>query len=80
MNADVPDVVVKGGTVDKLLHRGNPQDLAEFVFYLTNNAPCAILLNNVANDKDVKLQKFIKRLSSKGYSVHINIGEYRRNQ
>lgn len=68
-NADVPDVVINGEIVEGLLHRGNPQDLAELIFSLTNDKACAILLNNVANDKDVKLQKLIKRLHSKGYYV-----------
>lgn len=70
-NADVPDVVINGEIVEGLLHRGNPQDLAELIFSLTNSVSCAILLNSVANDKDVKLQKLIKRLNSKGYSVYI---------
>lgn len=70
-NADVPDVVINGEIFEGLLHRGNPQDLAELIFSLTNGKACAILLNNVANDKDVKLQKLIKRLSSKNYSVYI---------
>ena len=69
--SDTPDVVINGEIVEGLLHRGNPQDLAELIFSLTNVKACAILLNNVANDKDVKLQKLIKRLSSKGYSVYI---------
>lgn len=69
--SDTPDVVINGEIVEGLLHRGNPQDLAELIFSLTNDKACAILLNNVANDKDVKLQKLIKRLSSKGYSVYI---------
>lgn len=68
-NADTPDVVINGEIVEGLLHRGNPQDLAELIFSLTNDKACAILLNNVANDKDVKLQKLIKRLHSKGYYV-----------
>ena len=66
--SDTPDVVINGEIVEGLLHRGNPQDLAELIFSLTNGKACAILLNNVAN---VKLQKLIKRLSSKGYSVYI---------
>lgn len=69
--SDTPDVVINGEIVEGLLHRGNPQDLAELIFSLTNDKACAILLNNVANDKDVKLQKLIKRLNSKGYSVYI---------
>lgn len=69
--SDTPDVVINGEIVEGLLHRGNPQDLAELIFSLTNGKACTILLNNVANDKDVKLQKLIKRLSSKGYSVYI---------
>lgn len=69
--SDTPDVVINGEIVEGLLHRGNPQDLAELIFSLTNGKAYAILLNNVANDKDVKLQKLIKRLSSKGYSVYI---------
>lgn len=69
--SDTPDVVINGEIVEGLLHRGNPQDLAELIFSLTNGKACVILLNNVANDKDVKLQKLIKRLSSKGYSVYI---------
>lgn len=67
--SDTPDVVINGDIVEGLLHRGNPQDLAELIFSLTNDKACAILLNNVANDKDVKLQKLIKRLHSKGYYV-----------
>lgn len=30
-NADTPDVVINGEIVEGLLHRGNPQDLAELI-------------------------------------------------
>lgn len=61
---------VNGKTLEDILHRSNPQDVADFIFSLTNKVPCAIMLNNVANDKDVKLQKLIKRLHSKSYAVY----------